>query len=671
MRSKKLLILLILLVTTGLSNAQSVVMNEIFSRGTPGDYDWVELYNKSASSIDISGYFIYDNGGFNGTKPKKQLPSGTIIPGYGFYVVLTEDATSDPSNFGLSASGEKVWLENSSGQLVDTVTFAPMTEIQSYGRLPDGSSNWQVLNFKTKGEPNSNEQTISIVLNEIFSRGTTSNPDWIEIYNKLSITSDLSGVKIYDSGGNTGAKPKKVLPAGSIIQGNGYLVIQTEGSGDSSDFGLSSSGEMVWLENKNGKVVDSVNFPALSETQSYARIPDGGANWQISGNITKGSTNTVNSILPTTLTTIGQLPSVLYESSGIAITAPNKIWSHNDAGNENKLYCVNPSGQLLRTITISNVTNNDWEDLAVDNLKRIYIADVGNNNNDRQNLAFYRIPDPESFSANEVSAEIINFSFEDQNAFPPPPQSANFDVEAVVWHNDSLFLFTKDRSSPLSGFTKLYKLPATPGTFVAMLVGSYYMGYTIATAQVTAADINHETGHLVLLAKNRLVHFKNYSGNNFFTGEITDYTFTTTPGQVEAISFTSPTTLIMTDEGSTSNPGLIYQIELAPQGVTENESRVDNFRLSQNYPNPFNPTTKISFTISEREHVKLSIFDMLGKQVDVLVDEELNSGLHTYSWDASRVVNNKSLNGSLSSGIYFYQLKTNSFIETRKLVLMK
>jgi hypothetical protein len=658
-------------MTCNLTIAQSVVMNEIFSRGTPGDYDWIELYNTSGSAVDISGYQIYDNGGFNGTKPKKQLPSGTVIPGYSFYVVSTEDGTSDPSNFGLSASGEKVWFENSSGQLVDTITFAAMTEIQSYGRLPDGSPNWQLLNYRTKGEPNSNEQPISVIMNEIFSRGTIANPDWIEIYNKLTTSSDLSGFKIYDNGGSTGSKPKKELPAGSIIQGNGFLVISTEGSGDSSDFGLSSSGEMVWLENSSGRVVDSINFPALAETQSYARIPDGGPNWQISETITKGLSNSINQIIPTTFTTIGQLPSILYESSGLAITAQNKIWSHNDAGNENKLYCVNTTGELLRTITITNVTNTDWEDLAVDNLKRIYIADVGNNNNDRQNLAIYRIPDPESFSTNQVSAEIINYTFEDQNAFPPPPEFANFDVEAVVWFNDSLFLFTKDRTSPLSGFTKLYKIPASPGTYVAKLIGSYYMGYTIATVQVTAADINHETGHLVLLAKNRLVLFKNYSGSNFFSGEIIDYTFTTTPGQAEAIAFTSPTTLIMTEEGSSSNPGKIYEIVLTPQGINNQESTPQEFRLEQNYPNPFNPSTTISFSINEREHVNLSIYNILGKLVDVLVDEELGAGRHSVSWDINNSLNLKSKSGNFNSGIYFYQLKTNSFVETRKLVLMK
>jgi hypothetical protein len=127
----------------------------------------------------------------------------------------------------------------------------------------------------------------------------------------------------------------------------------------------------------------------------------------------------------------------------------------------------------------------------------------------------------------------------------------------------------------------------------------------------------------------------------------------------------------MTEEGSSSNPGNIYQITLSPLGIYNRETALQNFRLEQNYPNPFNPSTMISFNIAEREHVKLSIFDILGKQVDVLVDEELDAGIHTVSWDINKSHNIKSKNGNFSSGIYFYQLKTNSFVETRKLVLMK
>lgn len=263
-----------------------------------------------------------------------------------------------------------------------------------------------------------------------------------------------------------------------------------------------------------------------------------------------------------TLNSLVRLPSVLKESSGIAITASGKIWSHNDSGNENKLYCFNMSGNLLRTITITNVTNNDWEDLAMDNQKRIYINDAGNNSNARTNLAIYRIPDPETFVDNTVNAEIINFSFEDQTAFPPPSNNRNFDIEAIVWHSDSIFMFTKDRSSPLTGFTKLYKIPAVPGTHDAKLSGSYFLGSSDISAKVTAADIHPGSGSLVLLVNQRLIIFRDFPGNRFFDGDKTDYAFITRPGQAEAIVFASKTLLYMTEEGAGSNTGYLYEINL-------------------------------------------------------------------------------------------------------------
>ncbi len=65
-------------------------------------------------------------------------------------------------------------------------------------------------------------------MNEIYARGTTANPDWIEIYNKSNTAIDISGYKIYDAGGESGAKPKKEFPTGSIVSPLGFLVIVTD-----------------------------------------------------------------------------------------------------------------------------------------------------------------------------------------------------------------------------------------------------------------------------------------------------------------------------------------------------------------------------------------------------------------------------------------------------------
>ena len=84
-------------------------------------------------------------------------------------------------------------------------------------------------------------------------------------------------------------------------------------------------------------------------------------------------------------------------------------------------------------------------------------------------------------------------------------------------------------------------------------------------------------------------------------------------------------------------------------------------RLNQNYPNPFNPATTIQYSLPESERVTLSVYDMLGREIAVIVNEVKAAGVHTARWDAS----------GASSGIYMYVLQTDAFRTTRKMTLMK
>lgn len=282
-------------ITRGAPNSTSnpiaeLMLNEIFSQGDAQNPDWIEIYNKSSFEADLQGWKIYDNDGQGGTKPKMTFPAGAKIPAKGFYVMVVDDGSA--SGFGLSANGEQVWLEKPNSTLADQVTFPALTAAQSYGRFPDGTENWQVLNTVTRGAANSNSlPPARIVMNEIYSRGTATDPDWIELFNDSPMVVNLTGWKIYDNGGQAGTRPKKVIPAETIIPAYGFYVITTEGSGDPSDFGLSSAGETVWLEKPDGTVADQVAFPAMEPTQSYGRKPDGSANWQLLNTITRGSSN--------------------------------------------------------------------------------------------------------------------------------------------------------------------------------------------------------------------------------------------------------------------------------------------------------------------------------------------------------------------------------------------
>jgi hypothetical protein len=85
------------------------------------------------------------------------------------------------------------------------------------------------------------------------------------------------------------------------------------------------------------------------------------------------------------------------------------------------------------------------------------------------------------------------------------------------------------------------------------------------------------------------------------------------------------------------------------------------YSLSANYPNPFNPSTTINFSIPEQSNVKVIIYDAIGNQVDVIADEVKSAGSYSVKWNA----------GNYSSGIYFYKLETDNFVQVRKMILMK
>lgn len=273
------------------SNAQTVVMNEIYSRGVAGDLDWIELYNPQSVAVDVSGYKIYDSGAKAGTKSKKLFPAGTMIPAKGFVYIVVDTATfvGDTSGFGLSSSGETVWLENAAGTLIDTVAIPALGTDSSYARIPDGSKKLVKTGPRTRGTSN-----VAIKMNEIYSRGVAGNLDWIEIFNASNAAIDISGYKIYDSGAQAGTKSKKQFPAGTVVASKGFAVIVVDTAtfvGDTSGFGLSSSGETVWLENAAGLVIDTVAIPALGNDTSYARVPDGSNVFAKKAPVTKGSTN--------------------------------------------------------------------------------------------------------------------------------------------------------------------------------------------------------------------------------------------------------------------------------------------------------------------------------------------------------------------------------------------
>lgn len=143
----------------------------------------------------------------------------------------------------------------------------------------------------------------------------------------------------------------------------------------------------------------------------------------------------------------------------------------------------------------------------------------------------------------------------------------------------------------------------------------------------------------------------------------------TTDGGATWNSMTSPTTQRLvsvhfptaTIGYAVGNTGTIIKYS-GPSDVSNNQTSLPtSFVLSQNYPNPFNPTTNIGFRIAGYGFVSLKVFDVLGREVATLVNEQLKPGSYETVFDAS----------NLASGVYLYRLQAGDFVQSRKLVLMK
>jgi flagellar hook assembly protein FlgD len=111
----------------------------------------------------------------------------------------------------------------------------------------------------------------------------------------------------------------------------------------------------------------------------------------------------------------------------------------------------------------------------------------------------------------------------------------------------------------------------------------------------------------------------------------------------------------------------IFGFKTQPTVKVEDEQIIPDFyELAQNYPNPFNPTTTIGFAIPLPEYVEIKIYDMLGSEVLMIVNEDLPSGKYSVEWNGI-----DSLGNHVPSGVYFYNIRAGKFHDSKKMILVR
>lgn len=290
---------------------------------------------------------------------------------------------------------------------------------------------------------------------------------------------------------------------------------------------------------------------------------------------------------------ICDLPAELTESSSLEIDSTGNFWSSNDSGGEPILYHFNDNGELLHTVRITNHSNHDWEDISLVGDSIIYIGDFGNNLNDRQNLRILivlvnNLVPGENF----VEAGEIEFSYSEQTLFPPGEAEMNFDCEAMVCRNDSLFMFSKNRTVPFTGLTYEYAVPAIAGVYVLSRRDSVWVGADELSGRVTGADLSDD-GKLALLTYTQVLIFEETAGGRFLEDDADHYDLSTI-SQKEAITWADSCTLFLSDEllAEFQIGGKLYKTELCDQSVSTLGTEQYGIRV---FPQPANDELNILY----------------------------------------------------------------------------
>jgi beta-lactamase superfamily II metal-dependent hydrolase len=237
-------------------NPGDVLVNEYVANSPT---EWVELYNTTGSSLDISGYYIDDIAGGGGAP--QAIPSGTTIPADGFY-------TMDLSSF-LNNGGDDVrFLDPTQTTIIDSTSYAFSTTEYAWYRVTDGGA-WSAeeTDSPTKNASNTPPAALGdVVINEFVANATT---EWVELYNTTLQTKDISGYYIDDIAAGGGSPI--VIPADTVIQPGGFYVLQFAGF-------LNNGGDDVrFLDPTQTIILDSYTYPSANADNAWYRYPDGGA----------------------------------------------------------------------------------------------------------------------------------------------------------------------------------------------------------------------------------------------------------------------------------------------------------------------------------------------------------------------------------------------------------
>ena len=258
------------------------------------------------------------------------------------------------------------------------------------------------------------------------------------------------------------------------------------------------------------------------------------------------------------------LDNAISETSAL-LRIDGKLWTLGDSGFEPALFHIDPhTGEILDKRIVPGANNVDWESLAADE-EFIYIGDFGNNRGARRNLGIYKIPleflKASKESIGQMQAEFIGFSYPEQTVFPNN-YGHNFDGEALISYQDSLYLFTKNHQNLRSS---IYAIPKASGIHQARLISSLDTKGTITAA---TKSLDNQT---VILAGYEYLHpsgfkpfvwiLEDFSAPDFFSGSQKRVDLSL-DRQIEAIAYNGSSQVYLTAERSRRQKASLFSLDI-------------------------------------------------------------------------------------------------------------
>jgi len=411
----------------------------------------------------------------------------------------------------------------------------------------------------------------------------------------------------------------------------------------------------------------------------YKRSPDGGVSWGGDTRLTSFTGQSVN-------------PSVTVSGSVVHV-----VWREQRDGNMEIYYKQSSDGGLnwgADTRLTNNTANSQFPSVAVSgSVVHVVWWDFRNGNDE----IYYKRSTDGGVSW-ETDTRLTSNSAESQY----PSVAVSGSVVHVVWNDDrdgnwEIYYKRNPTGNPASTFQSQYSRnnlnkPITDNgnTLDTILVGlNSPITYSVLDVNLKIDTVIHtNTSDLEFyLIHNGITDTVIYqvggSGDNFIGTLLNDSAATIiSNGTAPFTGLYMPykplsqfnngdvngSWVLRIFDRATGNTGtlqawsLIFTINNSPIGITPIGNIIpDGYTLSQNYPNPFNPATNIEFSIPKASFVKLTVYDVSGRELETLVNQNMSAGIYKAEWDASK----------FSSGIYFYTINSADFRETKKMILIK